>query len=113
MTKEKITQEKAFFYILWKNYKTTPETYIPIWKFIGELHIEELDKWFFMSYKCPANGANVYLKNSELIERRQTRGRTGAKYYEYRIALNPTIDKIKGPEILEFYKLIKSKSVKL
>lgn len=107
MRKRRVTQEKAFFYMLWKNYQATPEEYIPAWKFVGELYIEELGIWFLMSYKCPANGANVYLNNKDLIQRRQTRGRTGAKYYEYRIAPNPSVEKIKDKNILEFYKDIK------
>jgi len=59
--------------------------------------------------KC-VNGANVYLNNPDLIQRRQTRGRTGAKYYEYRIAPNPTVEKIKNQDLLEFYKDIKEGS---
>lgn len=94
--------------MLLQNYYKTPEEYIPIWKFIGELYIEELSTWFFMSYKCPANGANVYLKNPDLIQRRQIRGRTGAKYFEYRIAPNPSKEKIKDPDILDFYQEVKS-----
>lgn len=107
MKTKKITQEKAVFYMLWKAHQTNPEEYIPAWKFVGEIYIEELGVWFFMSYKCPANGVNVYLKNSNLIERRETRGRTGAKYYEYRIAPNPSVEKINEDSILQFYKELK------
>lgn len=102
--KKKLTQEKVFFYVLWKNYHTTPEQYIPVWKFIGEVYLEELGVWFFMSYKCLSNGANTYLKNPGLIERRQARGtKTGAKYYEYRIAPNPSRSKITEPSLMMFY----------
>lgn len=107
MRKKRITQEKAFFYLLWKEYKNGNHEYIPAWKFVGEIFIDELGVWFFMSYKCPSNGANTYLNNPDLIERRMTRGRTGAKYYEYRIAPNPSVDKIKDHSLLEFYKEIK------
>lgn len=107
MPKLRITQEKAFFYLLWRAYKAGNYEYIPAWKFVGEIYIEEMGKWFFMSYKCPSNGANTYLNNPDLIERRMTRGRTCAKYYEYRIAPNPSVDKIKDQALLEFYKQIK------
>ena len=103
----KITQEKAFFYILLKNYLTTPSNYIPIWKFVGELFIEEFNTWYLMSYKCPTNGQMVFTKNPDLIERRKVRGKSGARYYEYRIAPNPSVEKIKDIEILDFYKKIK------
>ena len=75
----KITQKKAVFYILYKAFKKNPNEYIPAWKFVGELFIEELNKWFFMSYKCPANGINIYFENPDLIERQQTIGKSGAK----------------------------------
>jgi len=108
MTKtDKITQKKAVFYILWKAYKENPEQFVPAWRFVGELAIPELDKYFFMSYKCPANGVELYFENPGLIERRITTGRSGAKYYEYRIAPNPTLDKIKDENILKFHKMVK------
>lgn len=102
-----MTQKKAVFYILWKQYKENPEVFVPAWKFVGELFIKEIGKWFFMSYKCPANGIDIYFDNPGLIERRTTTGKSGAKYYEYRIAPNPSADKIQEEHILKFYKLIK------
>ena len=106
---DKITQKKAVFYVLWKSHRENPEAYVPAWKFVGELDIIELNKSFFMSYKCPANGVNLFFENTGLIERRITTGKSGAKYFEYRIAPNPSIDKIKDQSIVEFYKLLKSK----
>lgn len=107
MKADKITQKKAVFYILWKAYKENPEQYTPAWKFVGELAVPELNKAFFMSYKCPTNGLDIYFDNPGLIERRYFTGKSGAKYYEYRIAPNPSVEKIKDESIIEFYKLIK------
>lgn len=109
MKRIKITQEKAVFYVLYKSYKENPDEFVPAWKFVGELFVEELNEWFFMSYKCPANGVNVFFKNPDLIQRRDTIGKTGAKYFEYRLAPNPSIEKICDPVIKEFYLAIKSK----
>ena len=103
-----LTQEKAVFYVLWKSHRDDPDAYVPAWRFVGEIDIIELGKTFFLSYKAPANGINVFFKNPGLIERRQTTGKSGAKYYEYRIAPNPSVEKIKDPVILNFYKLIKN-----
>lgn len=105
---KKITQKKAVFYILWKSYKENPEAYVPAWRFVGELYLEELREHFFMSYKCPANGVDLFFENPDLIERRETKGKSGAKYYEYRIAANPSMEKIKDESILHFYKAIKN-----
>ncbi len=104
---KKITQKKAVFYVLWKAYKENPEQYVPVWKFVGELAIPELGADFFMSYKCPANGVDLFFDNPELLERRITTGKSGAKYYEYRIAPNPSMEKIIDKSILEFYRDLK------
>lgn len=107
MRKKEMTQKKAVFYMILKAYYENPGEFVPAWKFVGELFVEELNEWFFMSYKCPANGVNVYFENPDLIERRETVGKTGAKYFEYRIAPNPSINKIVDPEIKKFYIKIK------
>jgi len=104
---KKMTQKKAVFYMLYQAYKEDPQQYVPAWKFVGELYMPEFDEWFFMSYKTPANGVDVYHKNPELIERKQVTGKSGAKYYEYRLAPNPSIDKIIEPDIRDFYQKMK------
>lgn len=109
ITNMKFTQEIAVFYILYKAYKEDPEQFVPAWKFIGELHIKELNHWFFMSYKCPTNGLKIYFSSPGLLERRMTTGKTGAKYFEYRIAPNPSESKILNPPLLDFYKTLKIK----
>ncbi len=98
-----MTQKKAVFYVLFKAYKENAEQFVPAWKFVGELNIPELNEYFFMSYKCPANGVNLFFENPDLLERRITVGKSGAKYFEYRIAPNPSMDRIKDPVMKEFY----------
>lgn len=95
------------FYILWKAYKENPDQYIPAWKFLGEIYIEEINEHVFASYKCPANGVNVYFKNPGLLDRRCVNGKSGAKYFEYRIAPNPSMAKIVDEKLLGFYKRLK------
>ena len=60
-----------------------------------------------MSYKCPANGVDIYFENPGMIERRQTTGKSGAKYYEYRINPDVKEEDIVDKDLLKFYKLIK------
>lgn len=101
-----------FFYKLYKAYKEDPDRWVKAWEFVGEMFIEELNVWVLMSYKVPANGAVIFFDNPKLIERRKTTGKSGAKYYEYRLAPEPAVSKIVDPELLKFYQLIKSKYVK-
>jgi len=99
---KKLTQKKAVFYVLWQAHKQDPDAYVPAWKFVGELYLKELDEWFFMSYKCPANGVQIYFDNPGLIERRETVGKTGAKYFEYRMTLAPTLSMIQDQDLRQF-----------
>lgn len=105
--KLKITQQKAIFYFLWKNYWENSNRFIPAWKFIGELHIKELGVSFFMSYKCPARASDLYNENQALIERRETIGPSGAKYFEYKIRDGAKKEWIKSKEIREFHQVLK------
>lgn len=105
---KKLTQKKTAFYLLWVAHKENPEQFLPAWKFVGEVHIKEIDAWFFMSYKGPTNGLSIYQENEGLVERRMTIGKTGARYFEYRIA---DLGAIKEPELKAFYELITQETV--
>lgn len=102
MRKPRLTQKKAVFYVLWQARKQDKDQYVPAWKFVGELYIKEQGRWFFMSYKTPANGVAIYHENPGLIERRETRGKSGAKYYEYRITPHATFNLIKDEDLRRF-----------
>lgn len=106
MRKGTLTQKQLAFYKLYIAYKAEPGKYVAAWEFVGEILVKELDKWCLMSYKTPANGLAIYSENPGLIERRKVRGKSGALYYEYRIAANPSVDKIKDPDLLSFYRKI-------
>jgi hypothetical protein len=107
MKKKIMTQKKAVFYILYKAHKENAEQFVPTWKFVGELHVPEIDEWFMMSYKCPTNGLEIYFDNPNLLERRYVSGKTGAKYYEYRFSPNATPSNIIEKELIEFLSMIK------
>lgn len=101
-----ITQEHLFFYKLYKTFKEDPTRWVKAWEFVGEIFIAELNRWELMSYKTPANGAAIFFKNPKLVERQKVTGKSGARYYEYRFAPNPTSDKIVDATLVEFYKKI-------
>lgn len=104
--KKQMTQKRAVFYMLYKAHKENPEEYIPAWKFVGELFVPEINEWFFMSYKCPANGVMIHFDNPNLIERRFVTGKTGAKYFEYRIRQGVTTSDIVEPSLISFRKML-------
>ena len=109
MAKKKITQIQTIFYRLYKHYKSEKrDEYIPIFDFIGEIYIEELKEWGFMSYELPARFADLKRENPNLLEHKVITGKSGANYYAYRFAANPSPEKILEPSLFEFYKRLKS-----
>jgi hypothetical protein len=103
----KTTQKKIAFYILYKARQETPQEYVPTWKFVGEFLIKEWGEWVMASYKCPTRLTDIYQENPMLLERRQVKGKSGARYYEYRIANSAVPSDIKDETLLGMYKRLK------
>ncbi len=104
----KINQKEMVFYKLYKAFKEDPERWVSAWEFVGEMFIEELNTWVFMSYKTPANGVKIYFDNPGLIERQKVMGKSGSEYYAYRFTPKPVLSLIVDPKLREFYQKIKS-----
>lgn len=107
MTKKKITQKEAIFYKLYQSFKDTPGVYIPVFEFMGEVYAKEVGKWGFVSHECSARCSEMKKENPQLIESTVITGKSGAKYYGYRI--NPAVPKdvVLDKSIREFYQKIK------
>ena len=95
------------FYILWKRYQEDKKAYIPIWQFVGELHITELETWVMASHKCTARVSDIYLENPKLIDRVEVTGKSGAKYFQYRFSDNVSKSLIVDPTLRLFYDALK------
>ena len=107
--RNKVTQIQTIFYRLYKHFKSEKrEEYIPIFDFIGEIWIEEIGEWGFMSYKLPARFADLKRENPKLLEFKSVTGKSGATYYAYRLALDVSMEDIQESKLLDFYKKIKS-----
>jgi len=91
------------FYQLYKNHQADPMRYVPAWEFVGEMLISEIERWVLMSYKTPANGLKIYFDNPGLVERIQVRGKSGSKYYAYRIRPGATKANIVEADLIDFY----------
>lgn len=100
---KKITQRKAALYVLWKAFQENPNEFIPTWRFVGEIHIREVNQHFLMSYKTPANGLGIIFDNPDLVERRLKKGKSGSEYYEYKLISPFNIENIKDPILVEFF----------
>ena len=96
----KISQEKCCFLIMYQ----AAQHYIPTYKFVGEIVVLETSKMpqmnVFLSYKAPVRLSDLYYELDQ-VERRQVIGKSGARYYEYRL-MHRDLDKL--PE--EYRKLI-------
>lgn len=89
---KKLTQKQQIFYRLLVERKLRPVQYMPIWQFIGEFHIAEADQWGFISYEVSARMSELWREIPDgVIQREIVTGRSGAKYYSYRI--NPELNR--------------------
>lgn len=104
---KKVTQYQGIFYQLYRARKEDPEKYIPIWQLIGEVLVDEVGKWAFISYEVSARMSEMFSENPRLFERTEVIGKTGAKYYAYRISRNVRPEDIVNPELKKFYQIIK------
>ncbi len=107
MTKKKITQKEAIFYRLYEAFKEKPGEYLPVFSFMGEVYAKEVGLWGYVSHECSARCSELKWRNPEMIQSIEIIGKSGAKYYGYRI--NPDVQKemIKDEKLYAFYKKIK------
>jgi hypothetical protein len=104
----KTTQKHMAFYKLYTSREQDRERYVPTWECVGEMYIEEVNEWCFMSYKCPARLSDLYNENPNLLERKELTGKSGSKYYGYRIRLGVSVTDIENKDLLKFYKTLKT-----
>lgn len=103
----KITQKQLAFYVLYKAMKETPREYVPTWRCVGEIYVEELGKWEMMSYKCPTRLTDIYQENPGLLERIGITGKSGAHYYGYRIRQDVSPADVKDTKLAHFRSIIR------
>lgn len=102
-----LSQQQMVFYKLLMEWRKDKEKYIPAFEFVGEMFIEELNKWVLLSYKCPTRLTEIYQDNPDLFQRTEITGKSGATYYGYRIVANPSPELIKDSKLLKFYNKIR------
>lgn len=103
MKSTKLTQKRAVFYLLWKMHQKNPNEFVPPWLAMGELEVPELGAAYFMSYKTPTNGFDIFFDNPNLVEREWKEGASGAHYYVYRLRYPFIEANIIEPHLKEFY----------
>lgn len=107
MARNKVTQRQAIFYRLYNEWLKDREFYTPVWQLIGEIYVAEKRQWAFVSYECSARMSEMFTTNPNLFQRKQIEGRSGAKYYAYKIATDAKIEYFKDDSLVDFYKSIR------
>lgn len=74
----KLTQRQKVLQLL----KERPNEFTPAWQFVGEKYTKRYG-WIFMSYKAPARLSQLYKEG--LVERKKVKGKTGSKYFAYKL----------------------------
>ena len=82
---------EALFYRLYKAHREAKQKgealeLIPVHGFMGEIYCEENGEWGYVSYEVGARISELYGDNPGLLYRELVTGKSGAKYYAYRIA---------------------------
>jgi len=108
MKLKKITQKELVFYKLYKERQLNKERFVNVWEFIGEIFLEELGVWGYMSYTCVHRAFEVFDDNTGLIERKKVTGKSGSRYYAYRLAPDVKAENIKDEKLLSFYKRVRT-----
>lgn len=104
---KRVTQKQAVFYRLLKNRNEEGNVFIPVHQFMGEIFVPEFDKWGYVSYECSARLSEMFRDNPGLLAREYITGKSGAKYYGYRIHREATAEKIVDPDLRKVYEAVK------
>lgn len=106
--RKRLTQRESILLRLIQNRNAPNKNeYIPVHEFMGEIYCEKLGKWGYVSYECSARLSEITRGNPGLIGRTTIVGRSGARYYGYRISPTATSANIIEEDLVEFYKKIR------
>lgn len=112
MLRTRITMHEAIFYRLYKHFRSEKrEEFLPVFAFMGEVWCEEVSKWGFVSHEVSARLSELFKGNPGLLQRRMIEGKSGARYFGYRIGPDARDTMIADAKLYEFYKLIKKPKV--
>lgn len=106
MKRDRISQKEAIFYTLYTLFRAKDEKYLPVHQLMGEVFCKELNKWGYVSYECSARASEMMKENPGLFMRTHITGRSGARYYGYRISPNAKPELVKDEKLLAFYRKI-------
>ena len=105
--KKKLTQKEAIFYKLYQSFKEKRGEYIPVFEFMGEIYSKDLGLWGYVSHECSARCSELKSNNPSLIQSTTITGKSGAKYYGYRINPEANSETQVEESLKSFYKRIK------
>jgi hypothetical protein len=110
---KKTTQRQLLFYLLYKEFKKhadkTQVPFIPLWKFMGDHHIDELKEWTFMSYEVSTTMSKLKADNPGIFEEKDWQNKNGSVSIAYRISPKITKQMLKSQDLIQFYARIQKK----
>lgn len=123
MAKTKITQREAVFYQMMLRHREDKKNgqefgYINVFDFMGEVYCRELGLWGFVSHECSARASKLYSENVDrltgfqLFERKLVYGRSGAKWYAYRLNPHATKKNVISDDLKRFRSRVKANEIK-
>ena len=104
---KKLTQRQTIFYQLYNNWRNGEHEYIPIFKFMGEVHCVELDVWGFVSNEVSSRMSELNSDNPYLLEYIESKARAGSMYRCWRIKKEIYPTALVDKSIIKLHSLLK------
>lgn len=113
--RRKPTMKQSIFYKLYKEYRQAIEKkedprFVPVYELMGEIYMQELGRWGYVSYECSARASEIMKENPDLLQRQYITGKSGAKYYGYRFKPGVTANQIEEDSLKGFYMKIRHRT---
>jgi hypothetical protein len=100
----KVTQKQMAFLTLLYQYAKNSSIYIATWEFVGEFRNPTTGEWLLRSYKCPTRLTDIYQENPDLLDRKWITGKSGSRYYGYRIKKPLDPNNVRDPKLRDIVK---------
>lgn len=98
--------KEAILFRLWKNYKSR-NSFIPVFKFMGDIYCPPLEKGGFVSHECSARLSEIAKHNRLLFEVEERMPKYGTRpYYCYRLRPGFNLRRVTEPRLKAFFREI-------
>lgn len=108
---KKLTQKQIAFCKLYMDRHEDKNRFVPAWEFVGEIMIKPLNRWVLMSYKCLTRLTDIFKENPALLDRTLVDGKSGSKYFAYRISQLASMGDIRDKKLRDVHRELRHSTI--